>query len=338
VKLSRPVASAIGVAIVAASALAIAAPANAATPGVTYITAAQIVDGPPSAAGGWGLLNGDTPSSSNFGLVATGFPDLAYSFPTPIPLTGGALQNLGAATSFAVSDYADAYAYIYWVDSNDVGHILGAGGPGNAFQDPTSDWSSDALVDGTNYATLADFDIAIAADPAFVDSAIVGVSLYISSSDGANVYAVTVNGADFSFMPTPVPVAPTTLTQPAYAATGITITTTGFLPGEEVEVYQSFPTAAGPDGGNAPGVTADANGAITYTFRPAAGVTPLVGAYNLTFVGTAGAQLFDYSITAAAAALAATGTDSFAPLAAGGVLLLGGAALAIVAIKRRRTV
>ena len=332
-RLPRLAASAIGVAIVSASALAIAAPASAATPGVTYVTAAQVGTG---VAPGWNLYQGSPLVSTTSGLSATGSAWLTYGFADSIPAQPGTpLTDLANLSSFVMSDFTGVYTEIAWTDPTGNLHWIETLRPGaGAFSTPGTQWVSSTPINGFESGTLAEFDIAFD-DPSQAGSNIIAVGAYAGSPRDFRAY--TANGEQFSFMPTPVSSAPTTLTQTEYAATGITITTTGFVPGENVEVYQSFPTANGPDGGNAPGVTADANGAITYTFRPEAGVTPLVGDYNLTFVGEAGAQFFDYAVTASAA-LAATGTDSLAPLAAGGVLLLGGAALAIVAIRKRRTV
>ena len=347
-KLSRPLASAIGVAIVAASALALAAPAGAATPGVVYLTAADVptsaIPGPYIyGAVGWMKYSfGGTLTSSVNGLTVPYDTELLYGLEEPLALNdGGVLAQVVGNSSISASATDDLYFYIdYYTDAAQTSmSYLTAYNDGPDVYSPTALWYAQTTIGsipvGTS-ATLAEFDAQFDVDPLQDEASFYALDFY-NDGDPVDLYSFRANGIDYSFLPEPVSSAPATLTQDAYSAAGITITTTGFVPGEEVEVYQSFPTAAGPDGGNAPGVTADANGAITYTFRPEAGVTPLVGAYNLTFVGVAGAQIFDYSVTASAA-LAATGTDSYAPLAAGGVLLFGGAALALVAVTRRRTV
>ena len=64
--------------------------------------------------------------------------------------------------------------------------------------------------------------------------------------------------------------------------------------------------------------------------------SPQAGSYRLSFFGSVpNPQQFDFTVTAAA--LPQTGADAEVPLIAGGVLLLGGVALAIVAARCRRT-
>jgi len=126
-----------------------------------------------------------------------------------------------------------------------------------------------------------------------------------------------------------VSAAPTTLTVDAFGSTGITVTSTGFLPNETGIVVG---LGNGGSGGPIGTVDADANGAISYTYVDP---TPAAGDFRLTFFGSVTYdQIFDFTVVAA---LAATGAEVDVPLIAGAVLLLGGVALAIVGSKRRRT-
>lgn len=331
-KLSRTTAAAIGVAVVAVSGLAIAAPASAATPGVTYITAAQLGNGPVTELG-WNLENGAAPTSSTSGLFSSAFPELYFTLAAPIAITGTALSDAAENTSFRVNDFSNAGAEIFWTDPNGAVHVFRADATGDSFADENVDWNSNASVNGTSYASLEDFDAAFANDTTLAGSEIIAIGVFIDSPLGANFYAFTVNGAQYSFMPQPVSSAPTTLTVDAYGSTGITVTTTGFLPNETgIVVGLGNAGSGGPIGT----VDADANGAISYTY---VAPTPSAGDYRLTFFGSVSyQQQFDFAVTAAAApALAATGADLELPLIAGGVLLLGGVALAVVGAKRRRT-
>lgn len=332
-KLSRTAAAAIGVAV-AASGLAIAAPASAATPNVTYVVAAQLGNGPATNPG-WNLENGAVPTSSTSGLFSSAFPELYFSFAAPIAITGTALSDAADNTSFRVNDLSNATAEIYWTDPNGATHVFRADATGDSFADDDVDWNSNASVNGTSFATLEDFDAAFANDPTLDGSEIIAIGVYIDSPLGANFYVFTVNGAQYSFMPQPVSSAPTTLTVDAYGSTGITVTTTGFLP-NETGIVVGLGNAG--SGGQIGAVDADANGAISYTY---VAPTPVAGDYRLTFFGSVSyPQQFDFAVTAAAApapALAATGANVELPLIAGGVLLLGGVALAVVGAKRRRT-
>ena len=344
VRLPRLAVSAIGVAIVAASALAIVAPASGATPEVTYITAAQVGTSP-ITAGGFQIVNGNTPVSGLSGLSINGYARLGYGFAAPLDMTTGtALQSVAAASAYQSPNSNVAQPIIYWTDQSGAVQTLTSTTQGGAFNNPASMWVSSASIRGYTNATLSAYDLALSSETATVEIVGVGVFLFVQ---GTGTYSsLTANGAKFSFLPEPVSTAPTTLTATQYASTGITVTTSGFLPNETGIVVG---LGNGGTGGPIGTVDADAQGVITYArIEP----TPANGSYTLSFFGSVSdPQVFEFTVTgaagsgagtptatAAAAALAATGTDSFAPLAAGGVLLLGGAALAIVAIRRRRTV
>lgn len=139
---------------------------------------------------------------------------------------------------------------------------------------------------------------------------------------------ITWDGLTSMFTPQPVGTIPATVTLTA-AHTGAAFSSTGFLPGESVEVYLS----TADTGGHVADVIADANGVVTFTL---ADPTLTLGDYTLVFAGSLpNFQRFTFSIVADPAVLAATGADLSTPVVAGGFLLLAGAALALVATRRR---
>lgn len=342
-KLHRIAAPAIGVAIVAASALGLSSSALAATPGVTYVTATDIVQTNTPGDAGWTKFTGNTFSSSISGLAMPTNNMLSYGIPTPIiASTGSALIDFARPITFTSSDNSELYVGITLFDTNDVDNLIFSGFGTDPLSDPTAGWFSTnpigALDSDQNPVTLAQLDAELSTNPALADWTIESFDLQFYSP--VTLYTMTVNGEHFSFLPEPVvTAAPTTVITTDLAADGVTVTTSGFLPTETVEYSMS-------DGDSGSAGTATNTGGFSFTYRSGAPA----GSYTLTLVGGASAvaQSFDFTVTPAAVAdndadpdgtaLAATGTDSLAPLALGGVLLLGGAVLTIVALKTRRTV
>ena len=340
VKLSRLAASAIGVAIVASSALAIAAPANAATPGVTFVTDADVEASGSAGTVGWSNLGAGPVTSSLSGLSLPEDAELNFGFASALPLsTGSTLVDTGAATVFTASDDADLYAGFYWFATAQPAspRYLYSNNPGaSAFTDPSALFEATAAV-GTipafTPATLGDFDLQFAFDPAMSAATLASAAVY-HGGVAVDLYTFTVAGSPFYFTPTPVPSSgPATITAADLGAAGkgFTATTTGFVPNESGDVYLDGPDAGGPVGS----FTADDNGAATFTFI-APDANSALGDYTLVLVGgdSQVVQFFDFAVVAPA--LAATGTDATLPIAAGGIMLLGGVALAIVAAKRRK--
>ena len=339
VKLSRLAASAIGVAVVASSALAIAAPANAATPGVTFVTAAQVEPSGSAGTPGWSNLGAGPVTSSLSGLSLTEDAILNFGFASAPPLqTGSTLVDTGAATVFTASDETDLSARFYWFATAQPAspEYLEALDPGtSAFTDPSVLWEATADV-GTipafTAATLAEFDTQFASTPSLSGATLASAAVYYGG-DAVDLYTFEVAGDPFYFTPTPVPSSgPATITAADLgpAGKGFTAPTTGFVPNESGDVY-----LATPDGGGQVGsFVADDNGAATFTFI-APDANSALGDYTLVLVGDSlVAQFFDFAVVAPA--LAAPGIDTTLPIAAGGILLLGGATLAIIAAKRRK--
>ena len=333
VRLPRLAASAIGVAIVAASAFAIAAPASAATPGVTYVHAADFTAVPGTTGFTYSTR---APTNQLTGVRLPGGSAFISHF-APGVVTDSFGDFLAGTTVGSTALPADASTILgfYTTASASPTGSLSAAGFGYTTQwDPAVGlWQSNATF-GSFAAftphTLDDFT----AEAAIAYPALTIAYLELANDTTVDFSDLLINGNQYLFTPTPVSTAATSITQAEFETNSHTVTTTGFLPGEAVEAYVSTPSG----GGNAGNFIADANGTVTATFSSFG--TPEVGDWTYTLVSEPRVQVFTVTVTASAstAALAATGTDSFAPLAAGGVLLLGGAALAIVAIRKRRTV
>ena len=336
-KLSRSAAAAIGVAVVAVSGLAIAAPASAATPGVTFITASQIAPNGTGDVVGWSAMTNGALTSSIDGLTVQGGQELNYGFATPLAAdTGSAFVDLAEGTYFTASDGDDIYAEIYWIDaSNTLRYLFAAQGGSNQWSD-TAVWYSSGSLNGLISGTLEDFDDAFSSDPALAGSKILSTAIYFGGLT-VNLYVFGTQGESFTFLPTPVVTgAPATIGQVDYgtAGKGYTVSTTGFVPNEPITIYASSPGAGGPIAT----AIADANGTVSYSWVGATTAEQL-GDYTLAIVGddSTAFQLFEFAVVAQAT-LAATGAEVEVPLIAGGVLLLGGVALAVISAKRRRTV
>jgi hypothetical protein len=336
--------AAIGLALAAASLLVVVAPASAATPGATFITTADIATPGSFGTTGWSNTGPgtftDTPLN---GLVGNANVRPYFGFSSNVSLaTGTALRDIGDATTFHVSNDVDITAEIRWyAGAGDTGEqylYADAGGSGS-FTDPAALWHSTTDVGSISpfsFGTLAQFDAQFAADGSLADASVQGVGVYNQGAPLINFYSFIADGNVFYFTPEPVSTAPTSVTQTDFgtAGRGVTATTTGFVPGETVSTYLSTTQSVS----DPIDLIADADGAVSYTW--VAPVTNMdLGEYSILFVGAASGveQLFSFEVIADAA-LAATGSQVELPLIAGGTLLLGGVALAVVAAVRRRTV
>jgi hypothetical protein len=347
VKLYRPAAAAIGVAVVAASALAVVAPASAATD-VTFVTASDFgTVGPSSSAPGtWNETDGTmlTDGISGISLVSPlGSSDIVYTLPAPIAITGSALVDAANATSVHTSSNTNTRPEIYWRDAGGVVRRFLANAFGNTFSDPSTQWTSSISINGSSSGTLSAFAADFAADPTFDGSEIIAFNIYINAVGSVSLHTVTMNGTDFSFMPVPVVTgAAAQITRDAFVSTGYPVTASGFVPGETISVYSGSATA----GTLIDTATVDVNGVVSYTWIAPSSTPQGAANRTLTLVGddSAVSQFFTFAVSASVAApgvdasLAATGVDASVALIGGGVLLLGGVALSIVAAQRRRTV
>lgn len=341
-KLSRLAAPAIGVALVAVSALVLSSSAVAATPGVTHLTAADIPVTNTAGDAGWTKFSFGAFTSSNTGLAMPDAVYASYGPATPISATTGtALADFAQGTTFSSSDNDNLWFGITMFDAlGGQEDIFTLNDPAN-LSDPTADWYP-ANFSGQIGNLVGAFTLAALDTELSTNSALAGWTIrsFTLEPDAAlSLYTATINGTDFSFMPEPVvTAAPTTATQAAFGSTGLTYTTSGFLPGEEANVFlgTSLTGVAGP---------ADGNGVITYKLVGLS-AAEAVGDYTVRFVGldTAVEQSFDFAVTANAAAggavvngaaLPNTGADALTQVLIAAALLFCGTAALVVSARRR---
>ncbi len=318
-----------------AAALVLAPSAQAATPGMVYLDDSDFATGDNTTSlEGWSHTGGDTPVSGLSGLdlgvltaIELGFDATFATSPTDLVELGTTLK-LGQVTG--APQVRPRIAVLE--DSTDGTTFTMISSPVAlpASAEPTAVWS---VFDG--FGALAPgaytLDVLQAEAETLPNFAIVTID-FVNSGPAITVSDLFVDDQQYIFTPEPVFTAPTTITASDFEGDGITISTTGFLPGEDVEIYISSPDAGGPNGT----ITADDSGAITYTFVNTFGETPL-GGWQLVFVGDVpNPQFFLFEVTGAE--LAATGADTAgAAVLAGGLLVAGIAVVAGVARRQRVT-
>ena len=335
VKLSRYIAAFAATTVVLVSAFASAGAATAATPGVTYVPGSSIAAVANYGDPGWGTTS-FTVSSGLSGVTFAAGAHLAYGFSAPLDATTGtALTDIASSSSYTSAIPSDFYPEIdLFADGVSVlGVLFPAVAAGTVFSDATALWQSSiaigAIAGGTS-ATLAAFDLELAADPALSAATVIGLEMFGPNATTLSAYEV--NGTQFIFTPAPVFTAPTSISLADYttAGKGITIATNGFLPNESIDVYYSTPN----NGGQLTTIAADANGAVSFNYVETDPAT-IVGAYQLTFVGSVpNPQFFDFAVVAT---LAATGLNLMPPIVIAAALLAIGAAFVIIARRRRTT-
>ena len=332
---SRLAASAAAVALVLA--FAFASPATAATPGVTFITAADVDQAATFSSVGWGDPGSGPLSSSINGMSTPTNANILYGYSTHIATAGGnALASTGTSTEFTASSTTDLLAEISWVEDaalTQTFFVASAGGSA-AFTDPARLWQTTVAVGSIpafTDATLAAFDAQLAADPTYADAAVIGVGFFNDGAD-VNLYTFNTRGQDFTFLPAPTVTVTTTITQVDFgtAGRGFSLTTTGFVPNETISGSATSPSYGAPIGA----LSADANGAVHYN-AVANSTTEELGGWQVLLTGDSSGttQVFPFTVTAA---LAATGVDIVAPAIGGFAALAIGAALFVVARRRRR--
>jgi hypothetical protein len=310
---------------------------------VVFVGAADVDAAAAVGTIGWGNLGTGPVTSSLNGLTAQDNAELFYGFNATVgTVSGSALSDISSSSFFTASTTVQVYAEISWFTDSamtDDQIFIAASNGSDSFTNPSALWISSVPVGSIaafNAATLADFDAELATDPALVGASVAGVGMLNVSGAPIDLYNFAAGGNSFYFTPEPVATAgPATIT-PADLGTpgkGFTVSTTGFVPNESLSIY----LGSSSNGGQIDTAVADASGAVTYTYI-APDTASALDAYTLTLVGDDSStfQQFAFSVVAAAPALAVTGFDAAVPAVAGGVLLLGGAALALIAVKRRK--
>ena len=276
--------------------------------------------------GPYQILNGTTPTTGLVDLVAGAeFGVVSGEAAFPIPLFADGVGNTG-------------YTTLVPEVPGDLG--LHSTAPGSwrttqAIAADSTNGNGTAYAAGT-WATLPEFEAALG-----TDLEILAFGAYLPLTKSAVVSHITWAGNTHWFLPAPTAtITPVSLTVDQMGKTGVSGVFTGFVPGEAVTA--GF--ADGGSGGPLPGsYTADANGSVTVT-HSAASLTP--GTYTLsTFAEGSGVSVFGSFavvanpavVVADPAVLAATGAEVTPFVIAGSLLLLTGAGLGAVAIRRRAT-
>jgi LPXTG-motif cell wall-anchored protein len=176
-------------------------------------------------------------------------------------------------------------------------------------------------------ATLEDFEAAMAPD-----YEILAFGLMVLGTDPDTIVSLSWNGDTYWFLPAPtVALSPATIsrTDSSTAGKGLTLTVTGYVPGETV----AFGIGNGGSGGSVGTAVADVNGAATLTY---VAPSPMeIGDYTFGAFGEDSGVGQFAAFAVVADTLAATGADPTPALTVGGVLLLGGA---VFLLARRRAV
>jgi hypothetical protein len=337
-KLTRSSAAIAALVLAGVTALGIAGPAVAATPGVTYVTASDVAVTPTPGTPGWSVESGSVTSSLS-GLSTTAGSHLQYGFSIQQDATtGSALEDVSSDPITFTTNVVGGEFPEFDLFRDGVADlvVISRTTPGNDFADAGAVWESNTAIGSiasNTPSTLVGFDTQLALDPTFSAATIFAVEFFtqnpVTFSD-ANIL-----GTQFIFTPNPVFTAPTTIAVGDLAAApGITVTTNGFLPGGSVDVVYDTP------GGSSTitTLTADAQGSITVSHVDP---TAAVGAYGLRFFGSVpNPQTFAFTVTAAVlaapgAVLAATGVPATLPLLIASGLLVAGLVLAVIAVRRR---
>lgn len=326
-----PVAAVIAAsALIAVSTLGMTGAASAATPGSTYVLASGIASSPAPGTPGLAYYNGTGISSGLNGLAVTGGTHINAELATPLDAgTGTAFSDFRDSVYFWSPSLTDTLPLLQYFSDGvaDVRVLVPDLSGTAAINSVAALWSTSiaiGAIPANTSVTLATFDAQMAL--VLPNATITGFELY--SSSPTTITAMAADSQLFVFLPAPVPSAPTSISLANLTGPGITVTTSGFVPNESVDVYFSDPNS----GGQIDTVVADANGELLFTYVGPAS-SPL-GDYNLTFVGSVpNFQTFDFAVVATA--LAATGLDLTVPVIGCAILLLGGAALALIAARRR---
>lgn len=330
-KLSRPLALVAALALMAGSSLALSGAVSAATPGVTYVTDADMTIStlPADGPAGWAVYVATASSGLN-GLATTAGGHLRYTFAAPMASGSGVLTGLASSSRFTSNFPNSVYAEFDFIRAPAASwEIIFADVPGlTAFTDPTATFQSNNAVGpipANTSSTLAQFDAALASLP--TSATISGMEFFDST---ASIYSsAKINGTQYIFTPQPVFTAPTTIPVSDYQTSpGVTVKTTGFLPNSGVDV--GYSKLGGPFS-LLTTLTADSTGTIVFSHWDP---TAVVGAYTLQFAGNVpNPQTFDF--TATAPVLAATGVPATQPLLVGAGLVLVGLLFSLVAVRRR---
>ena len=325
-KFSRMLAVGAAAALVGVSTLAVGGSASAAE---TYVDAADLSATETSPySPGWFQGNvstaGGSFTSTPAGLDVTGAIQilngdaLALAPGTPVSSMAPGMTVASGDVSFQISVFT----------TGDAGFTtLYADAAGIASDQWYTSQAWGGFAAKTELQSLSTYEAAMEAD-----SQLLAFGFNVVDGFAAEVVSISWNGNKYWFLPAaPTGTAsPASATLNAFIKDGITMTFTGYVPGEDVILAGNSPEASGI----IDTVTADANGTVVYVFSGMA--TSAIGLYDVTATGlTSNVQVTaEFTITANPAVLAATGADFTPAIATGGILMLLGAGF-VMAGRRR---
>lgn len=190
-------------------------------------------------------------------------------------------------------------------------------------------WAFGSFAAGSSH-TIAEYEaeLDLSGGPAYE---ILAYGLYVNPGETATVASINFSDLDTYdttlFLPLPTAtVVPASITLADFAATGVTGTFTGFIPGEEVSIGYG----TGSSGSGIETVIADENGAVVYHW-----VADFTQPVSITFggFGLESSARANAALEVTANVLPATGFDG-TPIALGGAALLL-AGFGAIAIRRR---
>lgn len=333
-KLSRLAAGGAGLALVAASVFGATAAASA--DDIDVVVPNPIPAEGSSYPAGW------------FAGDVTGGPGSASQSPAGLTIVGGVagyqLLNGDPVNGSPIS-LADALSYqqVSTTGGDAFFQISVFGEPGASNQQFTTLRPVDASIPWDGQWTSSQSVAGLTANQPYTKAALIAAldgdaaaqvlafGVFVNAGDTVTVRAIDFGGDTYVFAAQPgILVSPSSVAL-ADRSKPVTVTGSGFAPGETV--YFGFGGENG--GGLLDDVEAGEDGTASITFIPG---ELAEGQYTFSVSDESGSfgVFAPFSITAnAVAALPATGLDTTGALAAGGVLLMAGAALALMTLRRK---
>lgn len=289
-RVSCVIATAAAIALISGSTLTVSGTASAA--GESYVTASQFVNETSPYPAGWfkgTVANPGTITTVPGGLSVVGPFQILNGTPGAAP-AGGLTALASTATLNVASGDADFQIPLFSGPLQTGFSTLRPDTFNQAGLNPLAGWTTSRLFHsfpaGSSH-TLPQYDAEAAASGVALQ--LLAYGAFVNPGQTALISTIGFNGDITHFTPVPTGVAtPNSLSVSDFttAGKGVTVTLTGFVPGETVE--EVF--AGGNNGESNVLHTADGNGTVTFSFVGSAQTTP--GAYR---VGAQGADNFVFA-------------------------------------------
>jgi len=306
-KISRVIATGAAIALISGSALTVGAIARAA--GNSYVTASQFVNETSPYPAGWfkgTVANPGTITTVPGGLSVVGPFQILNGTPGAVP-AGGLTELATNATLNVASGNADFQIPLFSGPSQTGFSTLRPDNFNQAGLNPLAGWTTSGAFHtfgaGSSH-TLPQYDAEAAASG--VPLQLLAYGAFVNPGQTALISTISFNGDINHFTPVPTGVAtPNSISVSDFttAGKGISVTLTGFVPGESVE--ETF--ASGNSGGtNGVFHTVDGNGTVTFSYVGSAQTTP--GAYSVGAQGADTSAFADVTVVADGIAAAPVAT------------------------------